>query len=117
MLRLLLDSHTLFWAVSDAPALSPRARTMILDQDNEVFYSPVNLYELVFKAHRGRAPAAARLAASPKLPSRPASSRLGDLPALRPEHVAEHLRRLGSPDHFFQGHLMHAAQNSQDSAN
>ena len=59
MLRLLLDSHTLFWAVSDAPALSPRARTMILDQDNEVFYSPVNLYELVFKAHRGRAPEAA----------------------------------------------------------
>ena len=59
MLRLLLDSHPLFWAVSDAPALSPRARTLILDQDNEVFYSPVSLYELVFKTHRGRAPAAA----------------------------------------------------------
>ena len=59
MQRLLLDSHTLFWAVSDAPALSSRARTMILDQDNEVFYSPVNLYELVFRAHGGTAPATA----------------------------------------------------------
>ena len=58
-MRLLLDSHALFWAISDHPKLSVSARTLILDNDNDIFYSPVSLYEITFKANRGRMPAAA----------------------------------------------------------
>ena len=59
-MRLLLDSHTLFWAVSEDRKLSDTAQRLILDEENDVFYSPVNLYEITFKAHRGRMPEAAR---------------------------------------------------------
>lgn len=55
-MRLLLDSHILFWMLADHPKLSDNARVLILDDDNDVFYSPVSLYELTFKAHRGRMP-------------------------------------------------------------
>lgn len=55
-MRLLLDSHTLFWMLADHPKLSDNARVLILNEDNDVFYSPVSLYELTFKARRGRMP-------------------------------------------------------------
>ncbi|MEO1018167.1 MAG: type II toxin-antitoxin system VapC family toxin [Pseudomonadota bacterium] len=58
-MRLLLDCHALFWALADPPNLSATAREAILDEDNAVFYSPIGLYEMVFKASRGRAPAEA----------------------------------------------------------
>lgn len=38
-MRLLLDSHTLFWMLADHPKLSDNARVLILDDDNDVFYS------------------------------------------------------------------------------
>lgn len=58
-MRALLDSHALFWAVADSARLSETSRAIILDQSNAVFFSPVNLYEMMFKAARGRAPDAA----------------------------------------------------------
>lgn len=58
-MQLLLDSHALFWALADDRSLSGQARALILDSDNDVFFSPVSLYELVFKARRGRMPLAA----------------------------------------------------------
>ena len=53
-MRLLLDSHALLWALLDDPKLSETARALVTDEGNEVFYSPVSLYELLFKATRGR---------------------------------------------------------------
>ena len=53
-MRLLLDSHALLWTLLDAPKLSNKARALVADETNEVFYSPVSLYELLFKATRGR---------------------------------------------------------------
>ena len=53
-MRVLLDSHALIWTLADNPKLSDKARALILDDDNDVFYSPASLYELVFKASRGR---------------------------------------------------------------
>ena len=53
-MRALLDSHVLLWTLVDDPKLSKAARAHITDEDNEVFYSPVSLYELLFKAARGR---------------------------------------------------------------
>ena len=58
-MRLLLDSHVLWWAIRGLPRLSDEAQALILDDDNEVFYSPVSLYEIAFKASRGRMPTAA----------------------------------------------------------
>ena len=58
-MRLLLDSHALLWAIADDPKLSNRTRALILSDDNEVFYSPASLYEIAFKASRGRMPTAA----------------------------------------------------------
>ena len=55
-MRLLLESHALFWMLTDNPKLSYKARSLILSDDNDVFFSPVSLYELTFKAHRGRMP-------------------------------------------------------------
>ena len=53
-MRLLLDSHTLLWTLLDDPKLSDSARGLVTDEGNEVFHSPVSLYELLFKATRGR---------------------------------------------------------------
>ena len=53
-MRLLLDSHALLWALLDDPKLSETARALVTDEGNEVFYSAVSLYELLFKAARGR---------------------------------------------------------------
>ena len=58
-MRLLLDSHALLWACTGDPKLSGKVRALILDEGNDVFYSPVSLYETRFKAARGRMPAAA----------------------------------------------------------
>ena len=59
--RALLDSHALLWTLADDPKLSDTARAVIVDEGNEVFYSPVSLYELVFKATRRRMPEATHL--------------------------------------------------------
>ncbi len=53
-MRLLLDSHTLLWAMASHPRLSNRARDAIGDTANDVFFSPASLYELLYKAKRGR---------------------------------------------------------------
>ena len=53
-MRLLLDSHVLLWTLLDDPKLSETARALVTNEGNEVFYSPVSLYELLFKATRGR---------------------------------------------------------------
>ena len=53
-MRLLLDSHGLLWTLLDDPKLSESARAVVTDESNEVFYSPVSLYELLFKATRDR---------------------------------------------------------------
>ena len=55
-MRLLLDSDALLWVLADDPKLSDTARALTLDEENEIFYSPVSLYELLFKASRGRMP-------------------------------------------------------------
>ena len=55
-MRLLLDSHALLWFLGDPPRLSDKTHSLILDDVNDVFYSPVSLYEIAFKASRGRLP-------------------------------------------------------------
>ena len=56
MADLLLDSHALFWYLSDDARLSTTARIVIDDEENDVFVSAVSFYELMFKAMRRRLP-------------------------------------------------------------
>jgi PIN domain nuclease of toxin-antitoxin system len=52
--RLLLDTHILLWWLADDPALSPRARTLISDPRNQVFVSPISLWEIAIKTQIGK---------------------------------------------------------------
>ncbi|MDA8344127.1 MAG: type II toxin-antitoxin system VapC family toxin [Thermaerobacter sp.] len=53
-MRLLLDTHTFLWWISDDPQLSPSARAAIGDSRNEVFFSAVSAWELAIKAGLGK---------------------------------------------------------------
>lgn len=53
-MRLLLDTHTFLWWISDDPQLSTSARTAIGDSSNEVFFSAVSAWEIAIKAGLGK---------------------------------------------------------------
>jgi hypothetical protein len=44
-MNLLLDTHIAIWALNDDPLLSPKARELILDPDNTIYYSAVSVWE------------------------------------------------------------------------
>jgi PIN domain nuclease of toxin-antitoxin system len=53
-MRALLDTHTfLWWNLGDAQ-LSPAAREMIADGNNEIFLSAVSAWEIAIKVARGQ---------------------------------------------------------------
>jgi len=41
--NLLLDTHIAVWALNDDDALSEKARKLILDPDNVIYYSTVSV--------------------------------------------------------------------------
>lgn len=53
-MRLLLDTHIALWAIADDPRLSPSARGLIADPDNEVLVSVASLWEIAIKHALGR---------------------------------------------------------------
>jgi PIN domain nuclease of toxin-antitoxin system len=53
-MRLLLDTHAFLWFVLNDPALSPTARALIADGENEVFVSPATYWELAIKISLGK---------------------------------------------------------------
>jgi PIN domain nuclease of toxin-antitoxin system len=57
-LRLLLDTHLLVWAgafEAGRSALSATAVTLIADEANIVFFSPISVWEVAIKSGLGRA--------------------------------------------------------------
>jgi PIN domain nuclease of toxin-antitoxin system len=54
--RLLLDTCTFLWLVTDDPGLSPEARRLIVDADNDVLLSAVSTWEIAVKHGLGRLP-------------------------------------------------------------
>jgi PIN domain nuclease of toxin-antitoxin system len=52
--RLLLDTHTLIWAVATPARLSPVARAAITDPRNAVFVSAATAWEIAIKHALGR---------------------------------------------------------------
>lgn len=55
-MKLLLDTHILLWALSDAPQLSVKARKLLEDESNEIYYSIASIWEIEMKyvAHPDR---------------------------------------------------------------
>ena len=53
-MRLLLDTHTLIWMASLDDKLSEKAKSLILDTDNELFPSVASIWEMSIKASLGK---------------------------------------------------------------
>jgi len=52
--KLLLDSHAVYWWMTGSPRLSDAARKLIVDKANVLLVSAVSIYELELKAGRRR---------------------------------------------------------------
>lgn len=53
-MRLLLDTHIALWALADSPRLSPKARALLDDPDNECWVSSASAWELAIKVKLGK---------------------------------------------------------------
>lgn len=50
-MRILLDTHIALWAINDDPKLPPKARKLILEPKNSIYFSAATLWEISIK-HR-----------------------------------------------------------------
>ena len=48
-MNLLLDTHIALWAISDSPKLPDKARELITDPDNTIYFSSVSSWEVLMK--------------------------------------------------------------------
>ena len=62
-MQILLDTHALLWWLSDDPALSRRARTLIANTAHTIVVSAASAWEIATKVRLGKLPGAAELAA------------------------------------------------------
>ena len=53
-MRLLLDTHAMYWYIEDDPQLSRPARTLIQDASNEILISPASYWEIAIKISIGK---------------------------------------------------------------
>jgi PIN domain nuclease of toxin-antitoxin system len=54
--KLLLDTHTFLWAITDDPQLSQRARDSFASGRNELFLSVASVWEILTKVQIGKLP-------------------------------------------------------------
>jgi len=52
--KFLLDTHLLLWAAGFPDRMSPEARQILEDPDNELFFSAASLWEVAIKTGLGR---------------------------------------------------------------
>ncbi len=48
-MNILLDTHIALWALSDDPRLSDKARDLLTDPDNNIYFSSVSVWEILLK--------------------------------------------------------------------
>ena len=53
-MRYLLDTHTFLWMISQHPNLSAKASQIILDPQNDLFFSSVSGFEIAIKYSLGK---------------------------------------------------------------
>lgn len=54
MMRVLLDTHSLLWWLSNSPRLGAAARALVAAEDNEIFVSAASLWEMRIKQRLGK---------------------------------------------------------------
>lgn len=53
-MKYLLDTHIWLWSLLEPDKIGPDAATILQDDDNELFISPITLWEIMILAERGR---------------------------------------------------------------
>ena len=53
-MRVLLDTHAMYWYIEGDPQLSATARTLIQDASNEILISPASYWEIAIKVSIGK---------------------------------------------------------------
>ena len=53
-MKLLLDTHILVWSLLEPGRLSPRVSKVLADPDNEVWTSPISVWEILVLCQKGR---------------------------------------------------------------
>jgi PIN domain nuclease of toxin-antitoxin system len=53
-MRVLFDTHSFLWWITDDPRLSLRAREIMSDGENRLFFSAASAWEIAIKARLGR---------------------------------------------------------------
>ncbi len=53
-MKLLLDTHIWIWSVSEPAKLGPRVAKVLQDQDNELWLSPISVWELIILVEKRR---------------------------------------------------------------
>jgi PIN domain nuclease of toxin-antitoxin system len=48
-MKYLVDTHVLLWSFFDTIRLSNNVKKILLDENNDIYYSPVNLWEISIK--------------------------------------------------------------------
>ena len=48
-MNILLDTHMAIWALLDSPKLTLKAKKLIMDPDNTIYYSVVSVWEVLLK--------------------------------------------------------------------
>ncbi len=48
-MRYLVDTHILLWSFFEPEKLSENIQLKLLDEENEIYYSPINLWEISIK--------------------------------------------------------------------
>jgi PIN domain nuclease of toxin-antitoxin system len=92
-MNLLLDSHTLIWALSAPERLKPKARASIENGSNVVFYSTASIWEISIKFAKGLLELNERFLESleevgfRELPFRPYACRTGTSRTINPRNA------------------------------
>jgi PIN domain nuclease of toxin-antitoxin system len=55
-MKLLLDSCTFLWIITDSKELSSSAKALFVDSGNEIYLSAISIWELLVKNQLGRLP-------------------------------------------------------------
>ena len=53
-MKILLDTCTFLWIITDDPKLSPQAKKLFIDPSNEVYLSVASTWEIAIKYKRGK---------------------------------------------------------------
>jgi len=53
-LKLILDTHIILWSAAEPQRLSPKITEALENQSNELWFSPVSVWEILVLAEKGR---------------------------------------------------------------